>query len=67
MFKQYTGIAPVQYQLDLKIRRAREMLVSTDLSIKEISYELGFQSIHYFSRIFKNKTGMAPSEIRKTT
>ena len=67
MFKQYTGIAPVQYQLDLKIRRAREMLVSTDRTIKEIAYDLGFQSIHYFSRIFKKKTGMAPSEIRKTT
>ncbi|MDF1575380.1 MAG: AraC family transcriptional regulator [Bacteroidales bacterium] len=67
MFKQYTGIAPVQYQLDLKIRRAREMLASTDLSIKEIAFELGFQSIHYFSRIFKKKTGVAPSQIRKTT
>lgn len=67
MFKQYTGIAPVQYQLDLKIRRAREMLVATDKTIKEIAFELGFQSIHYFSRIFKKKTGMAPSDIRKTT
>jgi AraC-like DNA-binding protein len=66
MFKQYTGIAPVQYHLDLKIRRAREMLVSTDRSIKEIAFELGFQSIHYFSRIFKKKTGLAPSELRKT-
>jgi len=67
MFKQYTGIAPVQYQLDLKIRRAREMLVSTDRTIKEIAYDLGFQSIHYFSRLFKKKTGVAPSEIRKST
>ena len=65
MFKQYTGIAPVKYQLDLKIRRSREMLASSDLSIKEIAYEMGFQSIHYFSRIFKKKTGMSPSEIRK--
>jgi transcriptional regulator GlxA family with amidase domain len=66
MFKQYTGIAPGQYHLDLKIRRAREMLVSTERSIKEIAFDLGFQSIHYFSRIFKKKTGFAPSEIRKT-
>jgi AraC-like DNA-binding protein len=67
MFKQYTGIAPVKYQLDLKIRRAREMLASSDLSIKEIAYEMGFQSIHYFSRIFKKKTGMSPSEIRNNS
>lgn len=65
MFKQYTGIAPVQYHLDLKIRRARDLLVSSELSIKEIAYHVGFHSIHYFSRCFKKKTGTAPSEIRK--
>jgi AraC-like DNA-binding protein len=43
------------------------MLVSTDRTVKEIAYDLGFQSIHYFSRIFKKKTGVAPSEIRKST
>lgn len=64
MFKQYTGVAPVQYHLDLKIRRAREMLISTDQSIKEIAYEVGFHSIHYFSRTFKKKSGVSPSEIR---
>ena len=66
MFKKYTGIAPVQYHLDLKIQRAKEMLASTDRSIKEIAFELGFHSIHYFSRIFKKKTGLTPSEVRKT-
>ncbi len=67
MFKQYTGIAPVQYHLDLKIRRARDLLVSTDQSIKEIAFMVGFRSIHYFSRTFKKKTGISPSEIRKPT
>lgn len=66
MFKKYTGVPPVQYHLDLKILRAKEMLLYTDKSIKEISYDLGFQSIYYFSRIFKNKLGVSPSEIRKT-
>lgn len=65
MFKKYTGVPPVQYQLDLKIMRAKEMLLSTDKIIKEISFELGFQSIYYFSRVFKNKTGVCPSQIRK--
>ena len=46
--------------------RAKEMLLYTDKSIKEISYDMGFQSIYYFSRIFKNKLGVSPSEIRKT-
>lgn len=65
MFKKYTGVSPVQYQLDLKIIRAKEMLLSSDKIIKEISYQLGFQSVYYFSRMFKNKTGTSPSEIRK--
>ena len=65
MFKKYTGVPPVQYHLDLKVLRAKEMLLYTDKSIKEISYELGFQSNYYFSRIFKNKLGVSPSEIRK--
>jgi AraC-like DNA-binding protein len=66
MFKKYTGISPVQYHLDLKILRAKELLLQSDMSIKEISYNLGFQSIYYFSRIFKSKMGVAPSEIRKS-
>lgn len=65
MFKSYTGVAPHQYHLELKMMRARELLLSTNKSIKEISFELGFQSIHYFSRIFKIKTGVNPSQFRK--
>jgi transcriptional regulator GlxA family with amidase domain len=64
MFKNYTGLSPRQYCLQLKIMRAKELLLSTELSVKEISYELGFESIHYFSRMFKQKTGKSPSEFR---
>jgi len=66
MFKKYTGVPPVQYHLDLKVLRAKEMLLYTDKSVKEISYELGFQSIYYFSRVFKAKLGLSPSEVRKS-
>lgn len=64
MFKKYTGVSPGQYHLQLRITRAKELLVSTDKSIKEISYELGFQSIFYFSNIFKKKEGFTPSFFR---
>ncbi len=67
MFKKYTGVSPGQYQLSLKIMRAREMLLSTDKIIKEISYQLGFKSVYYFSRLFKSKMGVTPSEIRKNS
>ncbi|MCF6333043.1 MAG: AraC family transcriptional regulator [Draconibacterium sp.] len=64
MFKKYTGVSPGQYHLQLRIIRAKELLISTDRSIKEISYELGFQSIFYFSNMFKKKEGIAPSNFR---
>lgn len=65
MFKKYTGVSPGQYHLQLRIIRAKELLVSTNKSIKEISYELGFQTIYYFSNMFKKKEGINPSEFRK--
>lgn len=65
MFKKYVGIAPHQYHLELRMMRAKETILSSDKSIKEICYELGFQSIHYFSRIFKSKVGICPGELRK--
>jgi AraC-like DNA-binding protein len=66
MFKKYTGLPPIQYQLDLKIMRGREILLTTNKSVKEISYGLGFQSAYYFSRAFKKKLGVSPSAIKIT-
>lgn len=64
-FKKYTGISPHQYHLEMKMMKARELILTTEKSIKEISYELGFETIYYFSRLFKKKTGLYPSELRK--
>ena len=64
MFKEYTGISPGQYHLSLRIRQAKDLLINTNLSIKEISYRLGFESIFYFSRVFKSKTGISPTEYK---
>ncbi len=65
MFRKYTGISPIQYHLSLRIQKAKDLLVSTDQSIKEIAIDLGFESYFYFSRIFKDKTGKSPLEFRK--
>lgn len=64
-FRKYTGISPTQYHLSLRIQKAKDLLVSTDQSFKEIANELGFESYFYFSRIFKDKTGNSPMEFRK--
>lgn len=65
MFRKYTGISPTQYHLSLRIQKAKDLLISTDKSFKEIALDLGFESYFYFSRIFKNKTGKSPMEFRK--
>jgi AraC-like DNA-binding protein len=65
MFRKYTGISPTQYHLSLRIQKAKDLLVSTDQSFKEIAIDLGFESYFYFSRIFKDKTGKSPMEFRK--
>lgn len=65
MFKKFTGVSPGQYHLQLRIMRAKELLITTDMSVKEISYELGFQSIYYFSNMFKKKENLTPTQFRK--
>ncbi len=66
MFKKHTGLSPKQYHLQLKIYKAKELLLTTDKSVKEICYDLGFQSTSYFSRIFKQKLGVAPNNLKLT-
>ena len=64
LFKEYTGISPALYQQDLKLQRAKELLRTTDMIIKEIAYKLNFDSPDYFSSKFKMKTGLKPSDFR---
>jgi AraC-like DNA-binding protein len=65
MFTKYTGLPPKQYHLQSRIRKAQYLLISSNKSIKEIAYELGFESAFYFSRIFKEKTKISPTDYRK--
>ena len=67
MFKKYTGVSPHQYHLELKMLRAKELILTSDKSIKTICFELGFNSLPYFSRLFKQKTGMNPSALRRNS
>ena len=66
LFKEHTGLSPATYQQDLRLQRAKELLSTTDLSIKEIAYRLNFESPDYFSSKFKIKTGRKPSDLRLT-
>jgi len=64
LFQDYTGLTPYQYFLKLRIHRAKELLLDRSLSIKEVATQMNFDNQYYFSRLFRKKTGMPPSEWR---
>jgi len=64
MFRQYTGLAPAQYIVQLKMQRAKEMLSGSNKTIKKIAIDLGFDSIDYFSTQFRKQTGQTPTQFR---
>jgi AraC-like DNA-binding protein len=64
-FKAHTGISPKQYQIQIRLNKARDFLASTTKSIGEISEILGFDSGFHFSKQFKDATGLSPLTWRK--
>ncbi|MEJ2883616.1 helix-turn-helix transcriptional regulator [Pedobacter sp. GR22-6] len=64
LFKSYTGISPGQFYIQLKIEKAKELLSDHSIPVKEIAYELRFESHFYFSKLFKAKTGLTPTAYR---
>lgn len=63
-FKRITGTSPNQYQLNLRLDRAKHLLMMTNLNVNEIADQTGFESAFYFSKLFKKKTGMSPRAYR---
>jgi len=61
LFREYTGKSPVQYINELRIERAQNLLAASGMSVSEIAAELGFQSVHYFSRLFKKIKRFPPT------
>jgi AraC-like DNA-binding protein len=64
IFKDYTGYAPAKYFQELKLRKAKQLLVGTSQSVKEISYQLNYTSTEHFFSLFKKRTGFTPLEYR---
>jgi signal transduction histidine kinase/ligand-binding sensor domain-containing protein/DNA-binding response OmpR family regulator len=63
--KGLTGLAPIEYVRDMLMRHAADLLENEDYSIKEVSYMVGMNDAKYFSKCFKKKFNMTPSEYRK--
>lgn len=65
VFKTFTGVSIQSYLLDYRIRQACILLKSTDLSVRVIAHSVSFIDPLYFSRIFRQKMGVSPSEYRR--
>lgn len=64
-FKKTTGSSLMAYFTQMKVRKAKELLRETDLSVSDISDKLSFDDPNYFSKTFKRVTGYTPSVYRK--
>ncbi len=65
LFKKEMGISVMKYRDYLRLTTAKEMLQNTNLSITNIAFSLGWNDSNYFTRIFKKRTGISPSDFRK--
>ena len=64
-FHRHTGMSPNEYLILQRINFSCRLLTQTDLDIRSIASQAGYPDPYYFSRIFKEKTGLAPSEYRR--
>lgn len=64
-FKQITGLSPLQFIVRLRLSNAQNLLENSNLTIAEISNDVGYENPLYFSRIFHKHIGVSPSEYRK--
>lgn len=62
--KQY-GIPPKQFIIDIRLSKAKQLLSEGIMKINTIAAECGFGNQYHFSRLFKEKTGLTPTEYRK--
>jgi AraC-like DNA-binding protein len=64
LFKRSTGITFTNYVSRVRVEKAKNLLLNPNLRISEIAYEIGFQSLTHFNRVFKRVLGQSPSAYR---
>lgn len=65
MIKQELGISYVALLTQLRVNKAADLLKTTDMTIREISEKVGYETQHYFSTTFKKRVGLTPNQFRK--
>lgn len=64
IFIQNAGMTPLEYLTDFRLKKANELLLTTDYKISEIASACGFNTPSYFIRLFKRRQGVTPNEFR---
>ncbi|SFQ26937.1 AraC-type DNA-binding protein [Desemzia incerta] len=67
IFRQVTGRTLHEYLIDYRIQKSREYLETTDFNVREVAEKVGYKNPLSFTRVFKRKIGMTPTEYKKTT
>ena len=65
LFKEYTNVSPAHFMQELRLQKAKNILLNTSLNVKEISYMVGYEDATYFTAFFKKYTGLTPLAYRK--
>jgi len=65
IFKKVSGISLIDFMIDVKMDRAKILLLDGNRKIYEIAEQIGYNDVEYFRKTFKEKTGISPSEYRK--
>lgn len=65
LFQNHLGMTPVEFLVSLRLKKARDLLVSTRKSIVEIALESGFGGSSYFSKVFRQEFNLSPGEYRR--
>ena len=63
--KEKFDTTPMNFVQQIRLEQARKLMTETSMPISQISYQCGFSNPKYFSRCFRNLTGMTPKEFRK--
>lgn len=65
LFRTHLGVSPIGWVIARRIERASQLLSTTHLSVTQIAHQVGLADQYYFSRLFKDRTGSAPTEWRQ--
>ncbi|MFC7055034.1 helix-turn-helix transcriptional regulator [Enterococcus alcedinis] len=64
IFKDLTGVSPINYLIQIRLKNAHQMLEKQDLTVKEVAKAVGYEDAYHFSKSFKKHFGISPSIVK---